>query len=429
MRLKLLALFGSLALFTACSTTTTLTTTVGVLPDFTQIVSRSVPAIVTIYVTAPMTKAQIEAEDAPPFLFDLPPGVIPFTIPPPTGPHALPAPQDPAPPVVPAPTDPKVLPKAAPKDAPKVDPKDAPKVDPKDVKPKVNHWMGSGFIIDSDGYILTNYHVIDNATTITVTLTNQREYKAKVIGGDELSDIAVIKIDAKDLPTLKLGHSSDVKPGQWVLAIGSPFNFTSSVSAGIVSAVNRDTPDNSSAYTPFIQVDAAVNHGNSGGPLLNLSGEVIGINSQIYSGTGDFAGIAFAIPIDIAMNVEQQLVRDGHVTRGRLGIVFMRVDQEKADKSGLDRPRGAFIVNVVKDSPGVAAGLKAGDIITAVNGLPIEMSSQLPVLISNLKPDSMADLKVWRMKKELTLHIKVAEMKGMPKIDPKDLLPPDDPHK
>ncbi len=388
MKLKLLALFGSLALFTSAIAQSGL-------PDFTQIVEKATPAIVTIYITAPMTKEEQEAADAPPFLFDLPPGLGPFTVPPQVNPHAIPPP------------------------IPKVTPKDK----PKDEKPKDKHWMGSGFIITSNGYIITNRHVVDGASTINVELSNHREYKAKVIGADELSDVAVIKIDATSLSTVTIGHSSQVKPGQWVLAIGSPFNFVGSVSAGIVSAINRDTPDGSSTYTPFIQIDAAINHGNSGGPLFNLAGEVIGINSQIYSGTGDFAGIAFAIPIDTAMNVESQLVADGHVTRSRIGIVISRVDQEHADKAGLDRPRGAWIVSIAKDSPGIAAGLKADDIVLAIDNLPIEISSQLPIIISNIKPGSIASLQVWRDKQIITLHINVVEMKGIPKIDPKDLPP------
>jgi len=268
---------------------------------------------------------------------------------------------------------------------------------------------GSGFIVTSDGYILTNAHVVADASDVTVRLTDRREFTAKVVGVDRKTDVAVIKIQAKSLPTVRIGDPSKLRPGEWVVAIGSPFGFDNSVTAGIVSATSRALPDG--AYTPFIQTDAAVNPGNSGGPLFNMAGEVVGINSQIYSRTGGFMGISFAIPIDVAMNVEDQLIHTGHVERGRIGVVIQDVNQSLADSFGLDRPRGALISQVEEGAPGAKAGLKPGDVILAVNGKTVERSSQLPSLIAGLKPGSRADLEVWRDKSSHQMPVQIAELK------------------
>jgi len=253
---------------------------------------------------------------------------------------------------------------------------------------------GSGFIVSPDGYILTNAHVVDHANLVHVKLTDRREFKAKVIGVDKDSDIALIKIAAKNLPTVKLGSSRDAKVGEWVVAIGSPYGFENSVTAGIVSAKSRSLPD--ATYVPFIQTDVAVNPGNSGGPLFNLAGEVIGINSQIYSRTGGYQGLSFAIPIEVAMNVKDQLLAHGHVTRGHLGVTVQDVNASLADSFGLDRPRGALVASVDPESPAAKGGVKPGDIILSYNGNPIERESDLPLLVGNTPPGQKAKLEVWR---------------------------------
>jgi serine protease Do len=253
---------------------------------------------------------------------------------------------------------------------------------------------GSGFIVSPDGYILTNAHVVDHANLVHVKLTDRREFKAKVIGVDKDSDIALIKIAAKNLPTVKLGSSRDAKVGEWVVAIGSPYGFENSVTAGIVSAKSRSLPD--ATYVPFIQTDVAVNPGNSGGPLFNLAGEVIGINSQIYSRTGGYQGLSFAIPIEVAMNVKDQLLAHGHVTRGHLGVTVQDVNASLADSFGLDRPRGALVASVDPESPAAKGGVKPGDIILTYNGNPIERESDLPLLVGNTPPGQKAKLEVWR---------------------------------
>jgi serine protease Do len=267
---------------------------------------------------------------------------------------------------------------------------------------------GSGFIVSPDGYILTNAHVVAEASEVTVKLTDRREFTAKVVGVDRRTDIAVLHIAAEHLPTVTVGNPASLKPGEWVVAIGSPFGFENSVTAGIVSATSRSLPND---YTPFIQTDAAVNPGNSGGPLFNMRGEVVGVNSQIYSRNGGFMGISFAIPIDLAMGVEQQLVKSGKVERGRIGVVIQDVNQQLADSFGLDRPRGALVSQVEPGGPGAKAGLKPGDVILGVDGRRIERSSQLPTLISNLKPGSSATLELWRDKAARKLEIEVAELK------------------
>ena len=272
--------------------------------------------------------------------------------------------------------------------------------------------VGSGFIVSADGYILTNTHVVDNATKVTVRLTDRREFQAKVVGTDDKSDVALLKIDAKNLPTVRMGDPAKLRPGEWVVAIGSPFNFQNSVTAGIVSALGREVPNASNYnYVNFIQTDVAVNPGNSGGPLFNLSGEVVGINSQIYSNTGSYAGLSFAIPIDIANNVREQLVATGHVSRGRIGVSIQPVTAALAESFGLDRPRGAAVSSVENDGPADKAGLKPEDIILSVNGRKIERSSELPALIAGIRPGVAAELEVWRGKGTKRLSVTVEELK------------------
>jgi serine protease Do len=268
---------------------------------------------------------------------------------------------------------------------------------------------GSGFIVSADGYILTNTHVVGNADEVTVRLTDRREFPAKVIGADERTDVAVIKINATNLPTVKLGDPSKVRPGQWVLAIGSPFGFDNSATAGIVSATARSLPSDN--YVPFIQTDVAVNPGNSGGPLFNLAGEVIGINSQIFSRTGGYMGVSFAIPIDVARNVEDQLVKTGKVVRGRIGVTIQDVNAQLAESFGLDRPHGALVSSVEKDGPAAKAGLQPGDVILGVNGKPIERYGELSGQIAAMKPGADATLDVWRAGKKQNVSVKVTELK------------------
>jgi serine protease Do len=267
--------------------------------------------------------------------------------------------------------------------------------------------QGSGFIVSPDGYILTNAHVVNDADRVTVRLTDRREYRAKVIGKDRQTDVALIKIDAKDLPTVKLGTSRDANVGEWVVAIGSPFGFDNSVTAGIVSAKGRSLPD--SSYVPMIQTDVAVNPGNSGGPLFNLSGEVIGINSQIYSRTGAFAGISFAVPIETALNVKDQILKHGKVSHGRIGVVVQEVNAGLAESFGLDRPRGALVASVEPNSPGEKAGLQSGDIILKYDGQPIERSGDLPVIVGGQPAGHSAQVEVWRNHGTKTLSIATSE--------------------
>jgi len=281
---------------------------------------------------------------------------------------------------------------------------------PRDLPPEEG--VGSGFIVSADGYILTNTHVVDNATRVTVRLTDRREFAAKVIGTDDKSDVALLKIEAKNLPTVRIGDPSKLRPGEWVVAIGSPFNFQNSVTAGIVSALGREVRGGSAYnYVNFIQTDVPVNPGNSGGPLFNLNGEVVGINSQIYSNTGSYAGLSFAIPIDIANNVRQQLAATGHVTRGRIGVAIQQVTAALAESFGLDRPRGAAVSSVDAGGPADKAGIRPEDIILSVNGRKIEQSSELPALIAGIKPGNSAELEVWRGQGIKRLSVVVEELK------------------
>jgi len=268
--------------------------------------------------------------------------------------------------------------------------------------------MGSGFIVSPDGIILTNAHVVAGAEHVTVRLTDRREFEAKVLGRDERSDVAVLKIDAHDLPTVKLGDPDKLHPGQWVVAIGSPFGLENTVTAGVVSAKGRTMPDGS--YVPFIQTDVAVNPGNSGGPLFNMNGEVVGINSQIFSRTGGYMGLAFAIPIDVAMNVGEQLRETGTVSRGKLGATIQEVDQALASSFGLDRPEGALISSVEDGGPAAKAGLHPGDVILSVDGHELDSSSELPLAIARHKPGSEVELRVWREGKARDLTVRLGEL-------------------
>ena len=266
--------------------------------------------------------------------------------------------------------------------------------------------VGSGFFISADGYILTNNHVVVDATDIYVTLTDGREFKAKVIGTDERTDVALIKIEAKDMTPLVIGDPKKLKKGQWVLAIGSPFGLDSTVTSGIVSAIGRDTGE----YLPFIQTDVAVNPGNSGGPLINLEGEVVGINSQIISRSGGFMGISLAIPIDEAMRVVDQLRTTGKVTRGRVGVQIGEVGKDVAEAIGLPKAEGALVSSVEPEGPAEQAGVQPGDVILKFNNEPIKRWSDLPRIVGETKPGTRADMQVWRKGKTVTLTVKVGEI-------------------
>ena len=268
--------------------------------------------------------------------------------------------------------------------------------------------QGSGFIISSDGNILTNAHVVGEADKITVKLSDNHEYDAKVVAIDKPSDVAIIKINAQNLPTLSIGNSDQLKPGEWVVAIGSPFGFEHTVSAGVVSAMSRTLPDSSAV--PFIQSDVAVNPGNSGGPLLNLKGEVVGINSQIFTQNGGYMGLSFSIPINYAMNIEGQLIKYGKVTRGRLGVLIQNVNQDLAEAFGMKNPHGALVSQIQKNSPAAAAGIRSGDIILAVDGKDISDSAELARLIANHKPGSEANLHILRNGKRMDVKVTITEL-------------------
>jgi serine protease Do len=268
--------------------------------------------------------------------------------------------------------------------------------------------VGSGFIIGSDGLILTNAHVVDGAEEVTVKLSDKREFSAKVLGADARTDVAVLKIEASGLPAVKIGDPRKTEVGEWVAAIGSPFGLESTVTAGIVSAKSRNLPDE--RLVPFIQTDVAVNPGNSGGPLFNLDGEVVGINSMIYSRTGGYMGVSFAIPIDVAIKVKDDLVAYGKVTRGRIGVVIQSVTKPLAESFGLAKAEGALVSKVEPDSPAAKAGLKTGDVILAWNGQPITDSVDLPTRVADTKPGAQASITLWREGKEKQLTIAVGEM-------------------
>ncbi|WP_298211797.1 DegQ family serine endoprotease [Acidovorax sp.] len=263
------------------------------------------------------------------------------------------------------------------------------------------HGQGSGFIVSADGLVLTNAHVVKGASDVTVKLTDRREFRAKVLGSDPKTDVAVLKIDAKDLPTVRLGSTRDLQVGEWVLAIGSPFGFENSVTAGVVSAKGRSLPDDS--LVPFIQTDVAVNPGNSGGPLFNARGEVVGINSQIYSRSGGYQGVSFAIPIELAAKIKDQIVATGTVRHAQLGVAVQEVNQAFAESFKLDKPEGALVASVTKGSPAEKAGLQPGDVIRQVDGQPIVASGDLPAWVGQALPGQQARLSVWRQGKPLEL--------------------------
>ncbi len=269
--------------------------------------------------------------------------------------------------------------------------------------------VGSGFIISADGYVVTNAHVVEDMDSITVGLNDRSEFPAQVIGKDSRSDIALLKVKTdKSLPTVKIGDISKAKVGQWVLAIGSPFGFERSATQGIISALGRSLPSDN--YVPFIQTDAAVNPGNSGGPLFNLDGEVIGVNSQIYSRSGGYQGLSFAVPIDVAMDVVEQLKTGGKVSRGWLGVLIQEVTPELAQSFNLDKPRGALVGQVLPNSPAQAAGIQVGDIIVAFNGQAIQQSRELPPLVGRIRPGASAPMTLIRDGKEQALTIKLEEL-------------------
>ena len=270
---------------------------------------------------------------------------------------------------------------------------------------------GSGFIISSDGYLLTNNHVVEDADEVKVSLGDRREYKAEIIGTDPRSDVAVLKIDAEDLPTLKIGKSEKLRVGEWVVAIGSPFQLRFSVTSGIVSAKGRSIPNGSdSTYVPFIQTDVAINPGNSGGPLFNLEGEVIGINSQIYTRSGGYMGVSFAIPIDYAMDVADQLRENGYVARGWLGVSIQEVTSELAEALGMEIPKGALVSQIIEDSPAEKSGLKEEDVILFFDGEEIFYSSDLPLTVGSIRPESKVNAMILRDGKKKTVQVTVGEL-------------------
>ena len=286
---------------------------------------------------------------------------------------------------------------------------------PQQAEEEVPRGVGSGFIISGDGYVLTNAHVVDGADEVYVRLTDKREFKAKIIGVDKRTDVAVVKIEGSNLPRLTIGDSNKIRVGEWVIAIGSPFDLDNTVTAGIISAKARDTGD----YLPLIQTDVAVNPGNSGGPLINMRGEVIGINSQIYSRSGGYMGISFAVPIDEAMRVVDQLKSTGKVSRGRLGIQIGNVTKDIAESLGLPKAQGAQVSKVEAGTPADKAGLKAGDIILKFNGTPIEKSSDLPRLVGNTKPGTKSTVTVWRggASRDLSITLIEVEPEKAPRKD------------
>ena len=332
------------------------------LPDFTQLVEQASPAVVNISTTQKLPERRVSSMGQMPDLEGLPPGLREFFE--------------------------RSMPPAG-----------------KGGRQREAQSLGSGFIISPDGYILTNNHVVADADEIIVRLSDRSEMKAKLVGTDPRSDVALLKIEGKNLPVLKLGKSQDLKAGQWVVAIGSPFGFDHTVTQGIISAMGRSLPNES--YVPFIQTDVPINPGNSGGPLFNLAGEVVGINSQIYTRSGGFMGVSFAIPIDVAMDVANQLKAGGKVSRGWLGVVIQEVNKDLAESFGLEKPAGALVAQVLDNGPAAKGGLQVGDVILSMNGQPIVMSADLPHLVGALKAGSKATLEVIRDGKRKNLDLTV----------------------
>lgn len=277
-----------------------------------------------------------------------------------------------------------------------------------DMLPPGPQSLGSGFILWDDGYVLTNYHVVRDAKEVIVRLLDRRQYTAQVVGSDEATDVALLKIDAKDLPVVKVGDASKLRPGQWALAIGSPFGFDYSVTAGIVSAKGRALI--TEQYVPFIQTDVAINPGNSGGPLFNMAGEVIGMNSQIYSQSGGYQGLSFSIPIDVAAKVARQIKEQGKVTRGWLGVVVQEVDRDLAQQARMDKPEGAMVARVIAESPAAKSGIREGDIILSYNGQELPNSAALPPMVGITDPGEMATIKLLREGKTLTVKVDVGTL-------------------
>jgi serine protease Do len=348
------------------------------LPDFTELVEKYGPAVVNIRTTARVSGAQ---GGQLPDMDENDPMLEFFRRFFPPGPQQRPGPQGPQPQPQPQPRGPRG-------------------------DREVPRGLGSGFIISADGYVLTNHHVVDGADDIFITLSDRREFKGKLIGSDRRTDVALVKIEATGLPQVKIGDPNKTKVGEWVIAIGSPFGLDNTVTAGIVSAKARETGE----YLPFIQTDVAVNPGNSGGPLINMRGEVIGINSQIFTTSGSYAGISFAIPIDEAMNVQEQLRTSGRVIRGRIGVAIGEVSKDVADAIGIGRPRGALVSSVERDSPADKAGVEAGDVILRFGTKDVERSSDLPRIVGGTKPGTKAPMQVFRKGKTLDLQVTVAEL-------------------
>ncbi|MFK7997463.1 MAG: DegQ family serine endoprotease [Granulosicoccus sp.] len=322
-------------------------------------------------------------------------------------------------------------PRAASNGAPGIDPEEIPEQfrrffeqmpnAPRQAPPQ-SGGFGSGFIISDDGYVITNAHVVDNATEIRVGLNDRREYQAELVGSDPASDIALLKLDANELPVVRIGNSENLRVGEWVLAIGSPFGFEHTATQGIVSALARSLPDDT--YVPFIQTDVAVNPGNSGGPLFNTDGEVVGVNSQIYSRSGGYQGLSFAIPINVAMSIADQLKDKGFATRGWLGVSIQNVDQALAKSFGLEKPEGALVAQVTADSPADKAGFSSGDIILEFNGKDVAYSSALPPLVGSVRPGSTVDALVLRNGETQTLEVTIEPLDEGERVA---ALPVDDP--
>jgi serine protease Do len=276
-----------------------------------------------------------------------------------------------------------------------------------DAQPSPSRGVGSGFIVSSDGYVLTNAHVVANAGQVTVKLSDKREFQAKVIGTDRRTDVALIKIDASGLPAVRIGNPERLKAGEWVAAIGSPFGLENTVTAGIVSAKSRSLPDGT--YVPFIQTDVAINPGNSGGPLFNLNGEVVGINSQIYSRSGGYMGLSFSIPIDVAMNIKDQLQKFGKASHGRIGVAIQPLTRDLAESFGMSKPQGALVASIEAGSPAEKAGMQTGDVVVGVNERNVEDSADLPRIVGEMRPGTKATFKIWRKGAPRNLTVVIGE--------------------